>query len=158
VTANFDDAAINDVLDRLISYAQASGRFDSVNGHEPKSSPGTGIFCAVWVNQIRPYRESGLSATSGVIIFNQRIYQNFTSQPFDAIDPKVTAAATDLMGALSGDFGLGGIADTRSVDLLGMAGTAMNMLSGYLELDRTMFRIVTVTVPIIINDMFAQVA
>lgn len=156
---NFSDAAINSVLDKIVSYAMASGRFDAVNQHEPKNAPGNQITFAVWVQSIKPVpRGSGLSSTSGVILYTGRIYQNFKSQPFDAIDPNVTAACTNMMGALSGDFNFGGVGGVRSIDLLGMYGTSLSAAAGYVEIDKTIYRVMTIQIPIIINDMFAQVA
>jgi hypothetical protein len=158
MSANFNDQAIAQILDKLVSYGLASGRFDAVNQHEPKNAPGSEITLAIWVQNINPVRSSGLAATSGVLIMNARIYQNFRSQPFDAIDPKVMGATTDLMGSLSGDFLLGGVASVRNVDLLGSSGKTLSAQAGYVEIDREVFRVMTITVPIIINDMFTQEA
>jgi len=158
MTASFDDAAINQVIDKIVSYALASGRFDSVNGHEPKSAPGNGVVFAVWAQDINPARLSGQAATSIVVRFQGRIYIPFTQQPFDMIDPQVLAATTDLMGAFSGDFDLGGVADVREVDLLGANGTKLSAQAGYVEIDRRMYRIMTINIPIVINDAFSQVA
>lgn len=158
---NFNDRAVNTVFDKIVSYAMASGRFEHVNQHEPKSAPGTGIYCSVWIQRIRPLGGrggSGLAATSGALDLSARIYQNFVSQPFDMIDPLVTAAVSDLMGALSGDFDFGGDIDVRSVDLLGYAGTAMSAEAGYIEIDRRHFRVMTLTIPVILNDMWVQEA
>src|SRR5713101_6440272 len=104
MTAQFNDAVINAVIDKIISYALASGRFDSVNGHEPKSAPGNNLVFALWVQSIAPARLSGLASTSVDCIFQGRVYVPFTQQPYDMIDPQVMAATTDLMGAFSGDF------------------------------------------------------
>lgn len=158
MVANFNDTAINQVFDRLVSYALASGRFLSVNQHEPKSAPVTKIHAALWSQSIKPSRTSGQAMTSGLVTFQLRIYTNFVSEPFDMIDPSVMAATTDIMGALSGDFELGGVAGVRAVDLLGMSGTTLSALAGYVEIDRKMYRVMTVTIPILINDMFSQVA
>jgi hypothetical protein len=152
--AQFNDAAIADVFDRIISLAMASGRFDQVNQHEPKSSPGRGVTCAVWVQRIRPIRSSGQNAISGVLVLSARIYTNFRSDPPDLIDPNATAAATDLMGSLSGDFELGGVDGVRALDLLGANGQAMEAQAGYIEIDRTYYRVMTITIPVIINDMW----
>lgn len=158
MTANFNDQAIAAVFDKVVSYAMSTGRFESVNQHEPKSSPETQIHCSVWINNIKPARTSGLAATSGLVVLQARIYVDFRRQPFDMIDPEVTAATTDLMGALSGDFALGGVAGVRAIDLLGMTGTSLSAQAGYVEIDRQMYRVMTITIPIIINDMFSQVA
>lgn len=163
VQANFDDAAINQVIDKIVSYALSSGRFDSVNGHEPKSAPGNGIVFAVWAQIIRPARLSGLAATSILVQFQGRIYIPFNQQPYDMIDPQVMAATTDMMAAFSADFDLGGAADVRYIDLLGIEGANMgaqglSAQAGYVEIDRRMYRIMTLNIPIVINDAFKQVA
>jgi hypothetical protein len=155
----FDDAAINIIFDKIISYALATGRFDHVNQHEPKNSPGTGMLFSLWVQAIRPVRSSGLGATSGLVVFQGRIYTNFISQPYDMIDPNVMAATADLMNALSGDFDFGGEANVRAVDLLGQTGgqnTALSAQAGYVEIDRQMMRVMTIMIPIIVDDMFIQ--
>lgn len=152
----FNDAAISAVFNKIVSYALASGRFDSVNQHEPKSAPGSGLSCSIWVQNIRPITSSGLAMTSGVVEINARIYTSFISEPFDAIDPSVMAATSDIMGALSGDFSFGGSANVRCVDLLGMEGTALSSQAGYVELDRKMYRVMTILIPVIINDMWLQ--
>lgn len=157
--ANFNDAAINQVLDKIVSHGLATGRFDAVNQHEPKSAPQSGITASCWVQTVKPAgRGSGLDATTGVLILSFRIYMSFVSQPFDAIDPALTAAVTEMMGAMSGDFDFGGVADVRALDLLGMYGTTLSATAGYVEIDRKMFRVMTVTIPVIVNDMFSQVA
>jgi hypothetical protein len=157
-TANFNDAAVNTVFDKIVSYAMATGRFATVNQHEPKSAPPNSPACSIWIQRIRPLRTSGLAITSVVVTFQVRMYVSFVSQPYDMIDPKVTAATTDFMGALSGDFDFGTDADVRSVDLLGMSGQMLEAQAGYMEIDRRMFRVMTLTVPVLVNDAFQQVA
>jgi hypothetical protein len=157
--SNFNDVAVRAVMDKIVSYALASGRFDAVNQHEPKNSAGNQITAALWVQNIKPVgRGSGLASTSGVLLLSFRVYQNFRSQPFDAIDSNVTSAISDMMGTLSGDFDLDGAGGTRSIDLLGMYGMSMNAAAGYVEIDRTIFRVMTIQIPVIINDMWTQVA
>src|SRR6266704_3150295 len=154
---NFNDAAVMTVFDSVVSYALASGRFDHVNQHEPKSAPGHGLECSVWMNSIVPIRSSGMGVTSGIVTLYARIYTNFRQHPFDMIDPNVMAATADLMGALSSDFNFGGGANVRAIDLLGVSSAApLSAQAGYVEIDRQMFRVMTITIPIIINDMFIQ--
>jgi hypothetical protein len=160
MSARFNDAAVNEIFDIIVGYALASGRFDHVNQHEPKNAPGHGLTCSVWIQAIKPIRTSGVAATSGVILFTARIYMNFRSQPFDYIDPNVTAATTDLMGTFSSDFQFKNaqVADVRNVDLLGSQGVALNATAGYVEIDRTVFRVMTIQIPVILNDIFMQAA
>lgn len=155
---NFNDADIATILDNLVSYALASGRFDSVNTHEPKNSPGTGVTCSIWVQMVTPIRMSGLASVSGLLVFSVRVYTSFTQQPFDGVDPQMLAAIADFMGALCGDFEFSDTVDIRMVDLLGSQGTPMRAQAGYVEIDRQVFRVMTLTVPIVVNDMFTESA
>lgn len=152
--ADFNDKAVNDIFDRIIGYAMASGRFDFVNQHEPVNATGSGTICSIWIERIRPIQASGLNSTSGVLQLNGRIYKNFKSQPQDAIDPDITSAVCDLIGALSADFDFGGDSNVRAIDLLGMTGTPLEAIAGYINLDRQMFRVMTLTIPVIVDDMW----
>lgn len=154
---NFNDAAVMTVFDKVVSYALVSGRFDHVNQHEPKNAPGHGLECSVWMNSIVPIRSGGMGVTSGIVTLYARIYTNFRAIPFDAIDPNVMSATADMMGRLSSDFDFGGQAGVRALDLLGIGSNVpLSAQAGYVEIDRQMFRVMTITIPIIVNDMFIQ--
>lgn len=148
------DQAIADVYDRLVSLALRTGRFETVNQHEPKNAP-VGVNCSIWIQRLRPAR-SGLAATSIVVDFDMRIYTSFTQQPFDFIDPAIWGAVNVIMAALTGDFILGGVANTRDIDLLGIHGPGLSAQAGYVEIDRRMYRVMTIDVPVIFNDAFTQ--
>lgn len=147
-----------DLVDRLASHAMALGLFDRVNQHEPKSKPGRGLTCAIWIDRIEPARaRSGLAQTSARIVFNVRVYTNMLQNPQDAIDPQVMNATDLLMQAYSGDFQLGD--DTRWIDLLGATqGHALDAQSGYINIDNMTFRVMTITVPVIQEEAWGQVA
>lgn len=147
----------NAVIDAIASNALQLGVFDKVNTHEPKARPGKGLTAAIWAEDIRPYAGgSGLSATSAVVVFNFRIYQNFVSEPQDAIDPKMIEATDVLMAQYSGDFDLG--SSVREIDLLGSTGTPLSARAGYINLDGNIFRVFDIFLPVIINDAWAQVS
>lgn len=151
----WDPNLIDQVTDRVVSHAMTLGVFERVNGHEPKSAPGNGTSCAIWVDSIGPITgRSGLSSTSALFVVNDRVYSSMTQEPQDAIDPNITKAVGTLINAYSGDFTLGGL--VRCVDLLGMSGRALGAQAGYLTQDGKLFRVMTVVVPIIINDVFDQ--
>lgn len=143
------------ILDAVVSHALASGQFERVNQHEPKNAPGNGLTAAVWVETIAPVRSSGLAATSAVVTLNVRLYVSMLAEPQDAIDPNIVAAVDALMTAYSGDFELGGL--VQAVDLLGMAGVPMSARAGYLDQDGKLFRVMTITLPLIVNDVWEQV-
>jgi hypothetical protein len=155
MTANFNDVAVSAVFDRILSWAMNCGRFATVNGHEPKSAPVGEIDFALWVQDIQNLgKVSGESASSGVLTLQGRVYTSFTSQPFDSIDPRVLSASNDLMGALCADFDFDGIDSVRNLDIFGISGVRLRAQAGYVEIDKKMFRVMTITIPVIINDMF----
>lgn len=146
------------VQDALVSQCLALGLFARVNGHEPKSAPPSGLTAAVWVDYIGPSPlDSGLAATAGLLRFKIRLYTGMLSEPQDAIDPMLLSAVVVLLAALSGDFTLG--ATVRNVDLMGAAaGSPLSAQAGYLNQDGKLFRIMDITLPLIINDIWDQSA
>jgi hypothetical protein len=146
---------IRSLMDVVVSYASASGFFDSVQAHEPKSAPGNGLYFAVFLSGLGPARgSSGLSSTTVRVELTGRIYKPFKSEPEDLIDPNVTDAADALFTAYSGDFDLGG--NARNVDLLGAYGAPLSARAGYQSIDKNVYRVLDLTIPIIVNDVWAQ--
>ena len=143
------------ILDAVESHALASGYFAAVNGHEPQSPPTSGVTCAVWVEQIGPARGgSGLASTSARLALFVRLYTSLLQQPADAIDPDLMAALDALMAAYSGDFTLGGL--VREVDLLGAYGDPLSARAGYLVESGNEYRVMTITLPVIVNDLWQE--
>ncbi len=149
-----------DLFDAVESHAKASGWFDGgVNTVEPKAAPGNGLTCAIWLQTIGPAAgASGLAATTGRVEFSVRLYTSMLAEPEDTIDPNLTAAAISLMEDYSGDFGLTIVTsfDVQSIDLLGAYGTPLSANAGYLNADNKLFRVITITLPLIVNDLWAQ--
>jgi hypothetical protein len=144
------------ILAAVASHAAATGRFDRVDGHEPENAPGQGLSAAVWVDDIRPVPgRSGLASTSVRLLIRVRIYSPTTVETPDRIDPAVIGAADELLRAYSGDFTLGGTA--ANIDLLGAHGEPLTGTAGYLRWDGgRVDRVLTITVPIIVNDLYDQ--
>lgn len=151
---SFDQAAVNSLMDKVVSHALSLGLFESVNSHEPKAAPGNGINCAVWVDTISPVKTSGMAATSGKVTLNVRMYLDFLSKPEDQIDPQLLTATTTLLNAYTGDLDLG--QTVRAIDLIGMEGTPMSAKAGYVNIDNHLYRAYTITLPVIINDLWTQ--
>jgi hypothetical protein len=145
------------LLDALVSHAQATGGFSTVNGHQPMSPPTSGITCGIWVQDMRPIAAlSGLNTTSIEALFNVRLYTSAVQQPYDAIDPAVMNAAAVLLAAYSADFELDGV--VMEVDLLGQYGPSMSAGAGYMQQDGVTLRVMTINLPLIVTDLWAQVA
>lgn len=153
----FDQQAVEKLISGVASIALKTGQFRSVNTHEPKSAPGSGLRLAVWADSIQPIAEaSGLASTSGVVTLMARAYGNMLQKPEDDIDPRLMASASVLIGAFTASFTLGGL--VRNIDLLGMYGRKLGAQAGYVTIASTMYRIMTVTVPCVMDDLWAQVA
>lgn len=145
-----------DIFDRIASHAMASGQFDRVNQHEPKNKPGRGLTCAIWIDAIEPARgRSGLNKSTARVVVKVRVYTNMLQNPQDAIDPSVMVATDALFEAYSGDFELG--STDRWIDLLGATqGHPLSAQSGYINIDNMTYRVMTITVPVIVENAWTQ--
>lgn len=148
--------AFSTILNQVVSHAKTLGVFEQVTTHEPKSSPGNGVSACVWVNSIQPVRTSGLVSSSIRLELSIRVYKPMLTDPEDDIDLALVDAVSKLFDAYSGDFQLGG--NVRSVDLLGNSGTPLSAEAGYLRQDNGVYRVFSVTVPLIVNDVHTQAA
>lgn len=146
------------IIDAVASHAMRIGAFESVTTHEPKGAFTTGgLRASIWADGIKPVPlASGLAATSALLTLNLRIYLGMVTEPQESIDPEIVKVVDTLIGAYSGDFSLGGL--IRNVDLLGAYGAALEARAGYLILGSpsTMYRVITIVLPLVINDAWTQ--
>ncbi len=137
------------------SLIAALGLFGTVNLHEPKNAPGSGLGCWILLDEIGPSPQaSGQAATAGRVVFKARVMSNMLQEPQDKIDQEIGNAVAKVMEALTGDFELGGT--VRNVDLLGETGTPLSARAGYLTIDKTMYRFMDITIPLVVNDVWNQ--
>lgn len=156
-TANED--WVEPLFDAIVSVFQRVGYFDKVNTHEPKRKPGHGITAAVWFDRMYGVGDiSGLDASTALTIFTGRIYSNMLREPQDMIDPMMTKAGASVMRQFHGNYDFGLHPRVRNVDLLGETGVQLIMVAGYLEQAKAMYRVYDITIPVIVNDVFAQAA
>lgn len=144
---------VDAIFSVVLSHAKASGLFENVNGHEPENPPGNGLTCAVWVDALTSAL-SGLDATTAYLVFKVRIYSSAISEPVDAIDPAVLHATDVLYAAYVGDFQLGG--NARMVDVRGGSGVRLSAQAGYVAADGKQLRVMTITLPVIVNDAWTE--
>ena len=138
------------------THAAASGHIERVAGHEPTNAPGGGITASVWLDRIRPVpARSGLGSTSVLVVLQVRLQAPLRGE-LDDVDPLLAAAADDLMRAYSGDYSLGG--QVVLVDLLGQTGAQqLEGQAGYLSAgDGQMYRVFTLTLPVVLDDLWSQ--
>jgi hypothetical protein len=149
---------IDSILNTVISHAAASGWFEQVNGGEPLSPAVPGLTAAVWVETLAPIRSSGLASASARLGLAVRLYTSAEQLPTDAIDPNMTLATDALVRAYVGDFQLGGGDDVRDIDVFGRHGPGLDARAGYLPLSGVTLRVMTISVPVIVNDLWDEVA
>lgn len=144
-------------LDACETVLSKLGVFDRVNMHEPKNAPGVGVTASVWIDSVRPVpRRSGLNATSAAVVLTIRCQTSMQQEPQNGIDRSLVKAVDAVMNAATGDFDLG--ATVSHVDLLGAYGPPMEARAGYLRQDNTDYRVMTITLPLVLNDVWMQVA
>jgi hypothetical protein len=149
-----DSAAL---FDKVRSLPSTLGVFDQVNGHEPKKAPGHGLTCAVWLDRIGPDpRSSGLNSSTARLAFMIRVYQNMLAEPQDAIDPAVLEAIDLLITGFSASVTFNNT--LICIDLLGMSGDPMGAQAGYVNQDGRLFRCMTLTLPLLVDNAWPQIS
>lgn len=144
------------LFEAMQSTAQKLAIFEDVILHEPKAAPQSLPTLALWLGPLTPLgAASGLSATAVRIALRGRIYISDLQKPEDAIDGKLLMLASQLLGAFSGGFTLGG--QVELIDLLGIYGESMASQPGYIDHDSKFFRVQELTLPLIIDALWEQV-
>lgn len=150
---------LRDIVDAVASHAAATGMFGRVQSAEPKSAPTTGrsrdMVCAVWPQVVRPALTSGLSSTSVVVELFVRLYIPAMAEPQGEIDPAMLDAVDTLCAAYVADLDLG-VAAVRSIDVRGIAGTPLSVAAGFITIDHVTYRVATITLPVIVNDLWPE--
>ncbi|MFD6113597.1 hypothetical protein ACFWG0_26290 [Streptomyces yangpuensis] len=145
---------ITGILDAVASHAMASGHFEQVNGHEPANAPSLGLTAAVWTDSIQAVRSSGLDSTSALLTINVRLYTSVQSDPADAIDPALMDAVDTLCAAYVDGYTFDGL--IRAIDVLGQHSQGLLVRAGYIQQSGAVFRVMTITLPLIVNDLWRQ--
>lgn len=145
---------INTILDKVKSHAQSLGVFGSVNTYEPTTPAGNDVDCSIWLDEIIPVSTSGLASTSVCITFTVAIYANMLAEPYEETDGKLIRALDALMTAYNGDFTLDGT--IRNVDVFGRDTQGLRVQAEYFKPDDILFRVLTISLPLVVNDVWEQ--
>jgi hypothetical protein len=151
------DDSLDQIAGAVRDAVMATGLFETVAMHEPKSSPLDGMSAAVWFDRMIPIgSNSGLNVASALCLWTGRIYQSFMAEPYDDIDKQVSRAGAAVMGAFIGGFTLTGL--IKNVDIFGANGFSLTQIMGYINQDSKIFRVATIQIPLIVNDLWTEVA
>jgi hypothetical protein len=139
----------------LATHVKALGGIERVQEFDPTNAPGKGITACLVAMSGDPRPPTGLAASALKLVWTVRFLMP-PSQPLGSVDPKLMGKAGNLITRLAADLTLGGLA--RVIDLRGMAGTSIEVRFGWVEIGGTLYRLLDVIVPLIINDVFPESA
>jgi hypothetical protein len=149
--SNFTAADAEALFSAIRSKAKQLAIFTATIGHDPENAPPPGVSCSIALGPVKPVLSSGLGAVSGQVTLMVHVWDFASKRPLDKVDPEVLAATCSLMGAFAGGFTLGGT--VREIDLFAMTATP-----GYVDFADKEYRAMVISLPVIINDMFEEVA
>ena len=143
----------------ICSVLMRTGYLKTVDGHEPREELNKAPHGAVWLGPIRPVgpRVSGLASVGTVITWMVRVYLpagGGDNLPYDDIDQELYRITDALLALFFGEFTLGG--RVRNVDIFGMASPGVGADPGYQQIGTAKYRVMTITLPLIVNDMYEE--
>lgn len=147
---------IQSILDNVASHALATGHFEAVLGYTSKQSATNGVTAAIYIEEMKAIRTSGLASTSVRLELEMQIYSSTYLEPYNDIDAGLGRAVDALFTALIGDFDLG--SEARNIDVFGAWGQPLRVRSGLMNLSGKEFRVFQVLIPIIVDDCWDQAA
>jgi len=153
---NFDAAAVKALMAAVKTIPEKTGVFrSSVVFHEPVTAPAAVPSLALWLGPLESVPEvSGLSEVSGRIIVQGRIYATPAAKVSDKTEEQLMTWQSTLLGAFAGAFTLGG--EAMAIDLLGLSGSKISAVPGYVTYDGAVYRVSEVSVPIILDSLWSE--
>lgn len=146
--------SLKELLNRVGSWVSRTGAFGPVVTQEPMSAPGAdGMTAGVWLQSMRPARSSGLASVSWRVTIIVRAYVRANTG--EQRDERMMTGIDLFLASLLADLSLDGL--VRKVDVFGEEGQALDVATGYMAVgEATPYRTVTVTLPVIINDLHVE--
>jgi len=140
---------IKTTLQAIESYLAASGYFVHTQVAEPKSPPPEGLSAAVYMSDVAVHQVTlGTTIERHVPII--RLYKQMLAEPAADIEFEMALAVQQVTSDLLGEYDLG--TTVRNVDAGGETGAPMSARWGYVDVGGTMFRVVDIVVPLIVDD------
>jgi hypothetical protein len=141
------------IVNTLLSHAKKCGRFSSVSARELITAPPSGVAVSIYFARMVPTL-SGLASTSTIAVFTVELSMVLPQFPADGVEVDLLNAHDVLCAAYSGDFDLG--VEGASIDLLGDR-IPMESVAGYKTIGKQLLRVISITVPVSVNDVWSQV-
>lgn len=143
------------LLAAVQSHAQSLGLFEQVLLHEPENAPDNGLCAACVLSDGAPVPgQSGLVSTSWRLQVSVRIYLNLLHEPQDGNEVLIAGAVDALISDYTAAFTLGGLVE--EVDVMGAYGAPLAWKFEYATHNHKLYRIATITLPMIVTDVYTQ--
>src|SRR5260221_632719 len=142
------------IYNAVQSNALTLGYFESVRSHEAINPPGNGLHVDIMATSVAPSAGSGLAAEAIIITLLVRVRCAADQEPRDDIDPNLMTATTALIAQYAGSFSLG--SNARNIDLFGQESRGVVATAGYINMSNKLYRVMDITLPIIINDAWTE--
>ena len=151
---------IKATLDAIASHISRSGYVSDVQIGEPVAPPDAidKLHAAIYMASATVV-DLTLSSTIEQHVVTVRLYRRAAfGQGDDAgeVEQEMALAVSQIVSNLIGEFDLG--ATMRAIDVGGTYGTGITSAFGYVQIGTTMFRIVDITVPLIVDGSATQAA
>lgn len=145
--------SIKDTLLYLQTLLQGLASLSTVQIGEPMAPPVDKTASIFMMDNVQS--STTLSGTIEDYGIQIRVYYNALHEPTQDIEFDTQQAASDIVVALAANFTLGG--EVRAVDFAGENGGKVTVRWGHLDVSGTMYRVVDIAVPLIVDDsaMFA---
>ena len=143
--------AIKATLKAIESHLAKSGYDQKVQIGEYKAPPpGQAFAAAIYIRSTRVLRLFANGGTQELHVAAIRLYRDMLQEPQEDGETVLAVAAEQMMQNIAQDADLG--ATIMTVDVGGISGTPMGSDWGYADIGGKMFRIVDITVPLLVND------
>ena len=148
---------IKSTLQAVESYLLASGYFGSnVAVGEPKQPvAGAELSAAIFMGSTT-VAETTLTKIIEQHMVTIRIYRDMLAEPTESIEFELGEVSSDIQSDLIGDYDLG--ETIRNIDIAGIYGAGMGATWGYVDLGGKMYRIVDISLPLIVDDSATMAA
>mgnify|MGYP003137362219 FL=1 len=143
---------IGNTLHAIETYVQKLGLFQSVAVGEPKSPPGQGFHAALWMQSVAISMIYAGGETRESHVVTLRVYRDMLAEQTDPqlnLESEMASVLSKLMESLLGDTDLE--STVMSIDAAGMDGAAMSATFGYTDVGGSMYRVVDINIPMIVN-------
>lgn len=140
---------IKTTIGQIAGWLQKTGYVKATRVGEPKSPPQGELFASVFMNSVRLVKFYLNGGTQEIHSVQVRLYRNMLADNEDT-EYILAKAVSEITSALLGDFDLG--SNIRNVDAAGEHGQGMTATWGYIDVGGTMYRVVDLVLPLVVDD------